>query len=324
MHCTAPPAVPLVRLSIAATATSRPRVGIHGDLQVHGVGPERGGRGAARRLRAAGARTARRRRPSRRPRTTSAADAVGGAPCSGEDAARHRGEDRGEATRRPSLPATTDRFWTISGVCRCTPPTPYGARRTHHLGAQQVRLGRLARAGRAGHGVDDDLGLGQAGGERGEERERRRRRVAAGDGDPRGRRAGRRAPRAARAGRRATRRRGAAVPALPGAGVGEPVVGAAVDHEHVVAELRGQLGGAGRAAGRGRRRRGRRASPGWSRRAPGRPAAAGAAGARRAVVPALPPAVSAPISDLGVRRAAAGAAHPPHTRSLPPPRSARV
>ena len=26
------------------------------------------------------------------------------------------------------LPATTDRFWTISGVCRWTPPTPYAAR----------------------------------------------------------------------------------------------------------------------------------------------------------------------------------------------------
>ena len=25
-----------------------------------------------------------------------------------------------------AAPVTEARFWTISGVCRCTPPTPYG------------------------------------------------------------------------------------------------------------------------------------------------------------------------------------------------------
>lgn len=24
------------------------------------------------------------------------------------------------------MPAAAERFWIISGVCRCTPPTPYG------------------------------------------------------------------------------------------------------------------------------------------------------------------------------------------------------
>ena len=41
------------------------------------------------------------------------------------------------------------RFCSISGVCRCTPPTPYARGRAHHLGAEQVRLGCLAGARRA-------------------------------------------------------------------------------------------------------------------------------------------------------------------------------
>ena len=82
------------------------------------------------------------------------------------------------------LPAATDRFCTISGVCRCDPAHPVGGQRAHHLGAQQVRLERLARPGRAADRRDDDLGRGQARGERREQREARRRRVAARDGDP--------------------------------------------------------------------------------------------------------------------------------------------
>ena len=42
MHWTAPPAVPLVRLSRAATATSRPAALVDGDLDVHGVGSQHG------------------------------------------------------------------------------------------------------------------------------------------------------------------------------------------------------------------------------------------------------------------------------------------
>ena len=69
MHWTAPPAVPLVRLSSAATATSRPAAAIDGDLEVHGVGSEDGLGLRPLAFRAAGGRTARRRTPRRRPRT---------------------------------------------------------------------------------------------------------------------------------------------------------------------------------------------------------------------------------------------------------------
>ncbi len=93
-----------------------------------------------------------------------------------------------------------------------------------------------------GHGGDDDLGVGQPGDERREQRERRRGRVAAGHGDPAG----------AAQGVAGTGQLGqavgpgtgvrAAVPAGPGVGIGEAVVRTAVDHEHVVAELRRELG----------------------------------------------------------------------------------
>ena len=42
-------------------------------------------------------------------------------------------------TRAPAAPASGARFCSISGVCRCTPPTPYADGGAHHLGAEQVR-----------------------------------------------------------------------------------------------------------------------------------------------------------------------------------------
>ena len=92
-------------------------------------------------------------------------------------------------TRTVAVGRGRTRFWMISGVCRCTPPTPYAAGAAHHLAAEQVRLGGLAGAAGAGGGDHDDVGLDQAGGDRGREGERGDRRVAAGYGDPAWRRA---------------------------------------------------------------------------------------------------------------------------------------
>ena len=219
------------------------------------------------------------------------------------------------------VPATADRFWTISGVCRWSAAHPVRGERAHHLGAEQVRLERLARPGRAADRRDDDLGRGQSGRERREQREARRRRVAARYGD-----AARAAQRVAGAGqlREAVRPRArvlAAVPARPGRGVGEAVVGTAVDHDDVVAERCGQLGGA---AVRQRQeddivaRERLRVGLG---RAPGRPAAPGGAGARAEACPRCRP-PSACRSPRSGGRAGAEAAHPRRSRWLRPPRSA--
>ena len=78
----------------------------------------------------------------------------------------------------------------------------------HHLAAEQVRLGRLARAAGAGGGDHDDVGRRPGRRRRpGASARRRDRRVAAGHGDPARAAQQRRAARAAPAGRRARCRR---------------------------------------------------------------------------------------------------------------------
>ena len=75
--------------------------------------------------RAAGARTARRRRPSRRRRGRPAASVPGRSLA--EQVARMPrliGTSVGVKLTLTGAPAACDRFWIISGVCRCTPPTP--------------------------------------------------------------------------------------------------------------------------------------------------------------------------------------------------------
>ena len=103
MHCTAPPAVPLVRLSSAATATSRPAAAIDGDLDVDGVGAEHrlglrplpGRQQVDERLVGV-----RRRRRRRTPCSVSSAGSASGAVHRGQDAPRHRHQHRGERDGR--------------------------------------------------------------------------------------------------------------------------------------------------------------------------------------------------------------------------------
>ena len=112
--------------------------------------------------------------------------------------------------------------------------------RAHDLGAEQVRLRGLARARGAGHCDDHDLGLDQS--HRGRECQGRDRRVAAGHGDPPG--VAELLALTGQLGQAVGPATGmfAAVPAFPRPRVGEPVVGATVDDDRVVAEVRGDLG----------------------------------------------------------------------------------
>ena len=117
-----------------------------------------------------------------------------------------------------------------------------GADVAHHLGAEQVGLGRLAGAAGAGRGDHDDVGLDQARGQGGDERERRDGRVAARDRDPLG--AAQRVAGARQLGEAVGPGAGVLGPVepRPGLGVGEPEVRTAVDDEHVVAERLGDGG----------------------------------------------------------------------------------
>ena len=120
MHWTAAPAVPLVRLSTAPTATSRPARSSTVDLQVHGVRAEHrlvcghcpsGSRctnGSSAYAFTYAACTSSAVTPGQR----------GGA--GGEDAARHRDQHRREAdTVTGAVGDGRPRFCSISGVCRC-------------------------------------------------------------------------------------------------------------------------------------------------------------------------------------------------------------
>ncbi|GMA85373.1 hypothetical protein GCM10025868_06230 [Angustibacter aerolatus] len=84
-------------------------------------------------------------------------------------------------------PAAAVRFCSISGVCRCTPPTPYGDIEPMTSLASLRGLQAPARAGgAAGRDHHDVARLEQPGGEAGREGERDRRGVAARDGHPAG------------------------------------------------------------------------------------------------------------------------------------------
>ena len=111
-----------------------------------------------------------------------------------------------------------------------------------------MRLEALARAGRAAGRDDDDVvGLEQAGREPGRQRQRAGGRVAPWDRDPGG--ALQLVADDAAADRQLRQPVGpgagvgGAVERLPRLGVGEPVVGTAVDDDGVVGQLRRQLGG---------------------------------------------------------------------------------
>jgi hypothetical protein len=109
------------------------------------------------------------------------------------------------------------------------------------LPAEEVGLRGLARTAGPGRGDHHDVGFDQPGGDRRHHGEGRDGRVAAGDGDPGG--TGEELALAGELGEAVGpgARVLAAVELLPGVGVGEPVVGPAVDDDHVVAELGSQL-----------------------------------------------------------------------------------
>ena len=185
MHWTAPPAVPLVRLSRAATATSRRAAASTATCTCTVLAPSVDwvcGHCPG----AAGGRTARRRTPPRRPRTP--------ARCSSRSASgvvqvarmpRDIGTRTGVKDTRGAAAPQWARFWMISGVCRWTAAHPVRAGRPHQLRAEQMGLERPARTGRTAGRHDHDVrGVGQARGDGGQQRQRRRGRVAPGHGDP--------------------------------------------------------------------------------------------------------------------------------------------
>ena len=76
------------------------------------------------------------------------------------------------------------KFCSSSGVCRCDTADPVRAGRADQLRAEQVRLERPAGTGRpAGRHDDHVVGVGQARGDGGQQRQGGRRRVAAGNRD---------------------------------------------------------------------------------------------------------------------------------------------
>ena len=118
-----------------------------------------------------------------------------------------------------------------------------GAHGAHDLRAEQVGLERLAGArGAARRDHDDVLAVGEATGDRGQQCQGDRGRVAARNGDPAG--AGQSGALAGEFGQPIGPGAGVrrAVEGLPRLRVEQPVVGAGVDDEHVGAEFGGQGG----------------------------------------------------------------------------------
>jgi hypothetical protein len=155
----------------------------------------------------------------------------------GEDPARHRHEERREGDRHLAVGEQSQALADLGRV-------PVGAAHAvrtggaHHLGAQQVRLGGLAGPGGArggdhhdGGGVDDAGGHGRRQRQRGDGRVAARDRDPGGAGDPRPLVGELRQPVGPRAGVLA------AVEVVPGGLVGQPEVGAAVDHHGVLGQL---------------------------------------------------------------------------------------
>ena len=165
MHWTAAPAVPLARLSMAPTATSRPAASSTVTCRCTALEPvtdlvcghwpsgSRCTNGSSAYAFAYAARTRRRSTPS-----------CSGARAGGEDAARHRHQQRREAD--PTVPSVEagEVLDDLGGV----PVDAADAVRAgvaHHLAAEQVRLGGLAGAAGAGGGDHDDVGLDEPGGD---------------------------------------------------------------------------------------------------------------------------------------------------------------
>ena len=136
---------------------------------------------------AADARKARRRRPSRTTARTSSTvtPACAGRADGGQDAPRHRHQHRreGHGDRRP---AAADRFCIISGVCRCTPPTPYADAAPITSEPSRFTFGDLPAPEVPEAATTTTSGFDQPGGQRRRDGQRRRGRVAAGHGDPGG------------------------------------------------------------------------------------------------------------------------------------------
>ena len=118
-----------------------------------------------------------------------------------------------------------------------------GTGRPDDLGAEKVGLRRASGTRGAADGDDGDGGLHQILGDRGQQRQQRGGRIAAGHGDPGG--AAQPVPGAGQLGqsvRPAARVRRSVVP-LPRRRVGEPEVGAAVDDHDVGVQLFGERRG---------------------------------------------------------------------------------
>ena len=167
-----------------------------------------------------------------------------------------------------SSPPAASRFWMISGVCRCTPPTWYAvAEPATSLASRSVRRLLPAPEVPTASTATRSSGSMTPGRDARSQREGDRRDVAPGNRNPSGTRQIAALFRAHgiqdQFGKPVRPRRVvlAAVELRPGLGIGQAVVGAAVDDEHVIGQLGGELARTCRAAGRGRRRRRRTAPP---------------------------------------------------------------
>ena len=139
-------------------------------------------------------------------------------------------------------PAAAERFWVISGVCRCAPPTPYALAEPMTSEPSRFAFNYLPAPLVPDTATINHLVLDQVHGR--SQSQRGHRRVAARNGHAAC--AHERVPLVGKLGKPLAQWPGArvlaAVPPLPVVGAGQPVVGAAVDHDRVVAELLGQRG----------------------------------------------------------------------------------
>ena len=140
-------------------------------------------------------------------------------------------------------PAALDSPCSISGVCRCPPPTPYGLMEPMTSAANQVDLGCLAGTGGTGGGDNHDVvRQEEIVGEAGRQGEQGRRRVAAGNGDARGTLERFTLAREFREAVGPRARMGGTVELFPGRGVLQAVVSTGVDHYSALRQLRSYLG----------------------------------------------------------------------------------
>ena len=187
---------------------------------------------------------------------------------------------------RTGAPAAAVMICTISGLCRCTPPTPYADAAPITSEPSSDTFGAFPAPDVPDAATTTTSGADQVGRERRRRRQRGHRRVAARDRHPP--RAAQCLPRAGQFGQPV--RPGtwpgtggaAAVEALPGNGIGQAMIGAAVDHHGVRRRAGPRSRATARAAAPGRPRRDRPTPRRSSARGSVRPVVAGAAGAHRA------------------------------------------